>query len=215
MPDLTISVERASAIPYAAVPTLGFTLAITEQEGIPIEAVSLQCQLRIEATRRRYSTPEKQRLEDLFGAQDRWAQTLRTFLWTHASVPVPRFEHQTRVELPVGCTFDFEVVATKYIYALEEGEIPLILLFSGTIFFRDEEGALQIAQIPWETEASFRLPVAVWKDVMRFYYPNAAWLYLHQDVFDSLLEYKTRHGIPTWDAALERLLAAASVEARP
>ncbi len=214
MPDLTISVERASAVPYAAVPTLGFTLAITESDGTAIEAVSLQCQLRIEATRRRYSSPEKDRLEDLFGSQDRWSQTLRTFLWTHASVPVPRFEGKTTVELPVACTFDFEVVATKYIYALEDGELPLILLFSGTVFFRDEEGALQITQIPWEKEATFRLPVAVWKDLMRFYYPNAAWLYLHQDVFDRLLEYKTRNGIPTWDAALERLLAAASVEAR-
>lgn len=215
MPDLSISVEGASAVAYAAVPTLGFKLAISEREGMEIEAISLQCQLRIEATRRRYSSPEKQRLEDLFGAQDRWAQTLRTFLWTHASVPVPRFSGQTTVELPVGCTFDFEVVATKYIYALEDGELPLILLFSGTVFFRDEEGALQIAQIPWEKEASFRLPVQVWKDLMRLYYPNAAWLYLHQDVFDRLLEYKTRHGIPTWDAALERLLADASVEARP
>jgi Family of unknown function (DUF6084) len=212
MPELSLSVEGASAIPYAAVPTLGFTLAITESEGIPIEAVSLQCQLRIEATRRRYSTPEKQRLEDLFGSQDRWAQTLRTFLWTHASVPVRPFQGETRVELPVACTFDFEVVATKYIYALEDGELPLIFLFSGTVFFRDQDGALQIAQIPWEKEATFRLPVQVWKDLMRFYYPNAAWLYLHQDVFDRLLEYKTRHGIPTWDAALERLLTAATAD---
>lgn len=214
MPDLTIAVERAAAVPYAALPTLGFTLKITDGDTQPIEAVSLQCQLRIEATRRRYSTPEKQRLEDLFGAQDRWAQTLRTFLWTHATVPVPRFEHEITVELPVPCTFDFEVIATKYIYALEDGELPLIFLFSGTIFFRDQDGDLQIAQIPWDNEASFRLPVSVWKDVMRFYYPNAAWLYLHQDVFNRLLEYKTRHGIPTWDAALERLLTEATEAAR-
>ncbi len=215
MPDLTISVERAAAIPYAAVPTLAFTLAMTEAEGIAIEAVSLQCQLRIEATRRRYSSPEKQRLEDLFGSQDRWGQTLRTFLWTHASVPVPRFTNETSVDLPVACTFDFEVVATKYIYALEDGELPLIFLFSGTIFFRDQEGALQIAQIPWDKEATFRLPVSVWKDLMGFYYPNAAWLYLHQDVFDRLLEYKTRQGIPTWDAALERLLSQSAAEVHP
>jgi hypothetical protein len=214
MPDLTISVEGAAAVPYAALPTLAFRLKITDQDTQPIEAVSLQCQLRIEATRRRYSTPEKQRLEDLFGAQDRWAQTLRTFLWTHATVPVPRFDHEITVELPVPCTFDFEVIATKYIYALEDGELPLIFLFSGTIFFRDQEGDLQITQIPWDNEASFRLPVSVWKDVMRFYYPNAAWLYLHQDVFDRLLEYKTRHGIPTWDAALERLLTEATQAAR-
>jgi len=215
VPDLTITVERAGAIPYAAVPTLGFTLGIVETEGMEIESISLQCQLRIEATRRRYSSGEKQRLEDLFGSQDRWAQTLRTFLWTHATVSVPGFSGKTSVELPVACSFDFEVVATKYIYALEEGELPLILLFSGTVFFRDEEGSLQIAQIPWEKEATFRLPVSTWKDLMSFYYPNAAWLYLHKDVFDRLLDYKTRNGIPTWEAAMERLLSEASAQVRP
>jgi hypothetical protein len=214
VPELAISVESAGAIPYAAVPTLGFKLGITQTDSIEIEAISLQCQLRIEATRRRYTGGEKQRLEDLFGSQDRWAQTLRTFLWTHASVTVPRFTGKTSVELPVACSFDFEVVATKYIYALEEGELPLILLFSGTIFFRDEEGALQIAQIPWEKEASFRLPVSAWKDLMSFYYPNAAWLYLHKDVFDRLLDYKTRNGIPTWEAAMERLLSEAAAGVR-
>jgi len=100
-------------------------------------------------------------------------------------------------------------------YALEEGELPLILLFSGTVFFRDQEGSLQIAQIPWEKEASFRLPVSAWKDLMSFYYPNAAWLYLHKDVFDRLLDYKTRNGIPTWEAAMERLLSEASAQVRP
>jgi hypothetical protein len=215
VPDLTITVERAGAVAYAVVPTLGFTLGIAETNGMEIESISLQCQLRIEATRRRYSTGEKQRLEDLFGSQDRWAQTLRTFLWTHASVPVPRFSGKTSVEMPVACSFDFEVIATKYIYALEEGELPLILLFSGTVFFRDEEGSLQIAQIPWEKEASFRLPVAAWKDLMSFYYPNAAWLYLHKDVFDRLLDYKTRNGIPTWEAAMERLLSEAGAQVRP
>jgi hypothetical protein len=215
VPDLTITVERAGAVPYAVVPTLGFTLGIAEANGMEIESISLQCQLRIEATRRRYSSGEKQRLEDLFGSQDRWAQTLRTFLWTHASVPVPRFSGKTSVEMPVACSFDFEVIATKYIYALEEGELPLILLFSGTVFFRDEEGSLQIAQIPWEKEASFRLPVSAWKDLMSFYYPNAAWLYLHKDVFDRLLDYKTRNGIPTWEAAMERLLSEASAQVRP
>lgn len=214
MPELAISVEGAAAIPYAAVPTLGFKLALADSEGLEIETVSLQCQLRIEATRRRYSGEEKLRLQDLFGAEERWAQTLRTFLWTHASVTVPRFTGKTSVELPVACSFDFEVVSTKYIYALEEGELPLILLFSGTIFFRDEEGALQIAQIPWDKEASFRLPVSTWKDLMSFYYPNAAWLYLHRDVFDRLLDYKTRNGIPTWEAAMERLLSEAAAGVR-
>ena len=93
-------------------------------------------------------------------------------LWTHASVVVPPFTGTTVVDLPVPCSFDFNVAATKYFHALEDGEVPLCLLFSGTIFYSDDDGFLQVSQIPWEKEASFRLPVSVWKDMMELYYPT-------------------------------------------
>jgi hypothetical protein len=32
---------------------------------------------------------------------------------------------------------------------------------------------------------------------------------LRRDVFERLYQYKVHHGIPTWEAALERILAAA------
>lgn len=37
--------------------------------------------------------------------------------------------------------------------------MPLNFLFSGTVFYADENGALQVAPIPWNKEAPFRLPV--------------------------------------------------------
>jgi len=43
---------------------------------------------------------------------------------------------------------------------------------------------------------------------MDSYYPNSAWLSLRRDVFERLYEYKTLHGIPTWEQAIERMLAA-------
>jgi hypothetical protein len=38
------------------------------------------------------------------------------------------------------------------------------------------------------------------------HYPNSAWLYLQRDVFERLYEYKRRHGLPTWEQAIEQLL---------
>ena len=65
---------------------------------------------------------------------------------------------------------------------------------------------LQVVPIPWDKEARFRLPVRPGATLMDHYYPNSAWLRLRRDVFDRLADYKRRHGIPTWEEAIERLL---------
>jgi hypothetical protein len=127
-------------------------------------------------------------------------------LWTHTSIVVPRFTDSILVDLPVPCTFDFNLAVTKYFHALEDGEAPLSLLFSGTVFHEVVDAGLQVEQIPWDREATFRLPVRVWKEMMERYYPNSAWLCLRRDVFDRLYDYKLGLGVPTWEQALERLL---------
>jgi hypothetical protein len=234
MPDLDFEVERAEPLPYAAAPELVFKLRISDAAGdaaTPIPAVALRCQVRIEPARRRYAAPEQERLLDLFAEPARWTPTLRSLLWTQTGLVVPSFTGRTVVDLPVPCTFDFNVAATKYFYALEEGDVPLCLLFSGTIFYAEEEGGplqiclcllfsgtifyaeeeggpLQISPIPWEKEAAFRLPVRIWKEMMELYYPNTNWLCLRRDVFDRLYAYKRRLGLPTWEQAMERLLDA-------
>jgi hypothetical protein len=211
MPDLNFQVHEAVAEPYAASPLLVFKLGIINSEREePVHTIALRCQIQIEAPRRRYSPPEQERLLDLFGEPDRWSQTLRTMLWTHASVVVTPFTGNTVVELPVPCSFDSNVAATKYFAALEDGEIPLCLQFSGTIFYEAEQGALQVAQIPWSKETKYRLPVRIWQDMMDLYYPNSAWLRLRRDVFDRLHRYKMQRGIPTWEQAIERLLPTGS-----
>jgi hypothetical protein len=210
MPDLSFTIEGAEAVPYSSTPLLALKLrAKNADAGEPIRAVMLQCQIQIEATRRHYAPSEQADLLDLFGTPDRWSQTLRSTLWTHAHANVGPFGGETTVDLPVPCTFDFNIAATKYFNALEGGEVPLCLLFSGTIFYDDPARGLQIAQIPWSKEARFRLPVQVWKNVMDMYYPNMAWLNLRRDVFDRLHEFKMQRGLPTWEQAMERLLAEA------
>jgi len=213
VPDLSFRVESAESVPFAAAPTLSLKLRVENAvPGETIHTIALRAQIQIESTRRRYSDKDKERLLDLFGEPDRWSRTLRSMLWTHAGVVIPAFTTSAIADLQVPCTFDFNVAATKYFHGVSEGEIPLNLLFSGTVFYAAGECALQVSPIAWDKEARFRLPVQVWRTMMDEYYPNSAWLSLRRDVFERVYEYKVRHGIQTWEAALERLLEAVEQE---
>lgn len=207
MPDLSFQIEDVQPLSHAVSPTLALKLRVSNAGQEPIHNVMLRCQIQIEATRRRYDDDEQARLYDLFGEPERWGRTLGTVLWTHTSVIVPAFTGSTMVDLLVPCTYDFNIAATKYFDALENGEIPLCLLFSGTIFYQGAAAPLQVAQISWEKEAKFRLSVQVWKSMMHAYYPNSAWLRLRKDVFDRLREHKSQCGLPSWEAAVEDLMA--------
>ncbi len=212
MPDLVFGVEGAEVLEFAAVPSLLFKLRIENLEEEPIRSVALNTQIRIAATQRHYDPAEQERLLELFGEPHRWGSTLRSLLWTHTTLQVPPFSGSTVVDMPVPCTYDLEVIGSKYFYALEEGEVPLEFLFSGTVFYAGADGRLQVARISWEKEAEFRLPVRVWKEMMEHYFPNSAWIRLHKDAFDQLYNYKVRRGLPTWEAAVEALLRASEQE---
>jgi len=215
MPDVTFALTAVEAPPFAANPTLLFKLRITaDQPETVIHTIALRCQIQLAVTRRHYSPAAQERLLEVFGEPPRWGQTLRNLLWTHVSLVVPQFTGETIVDLPISCTYDFEVVSTKYFAALEEGEIPLLFLFSGTIFYPGEQGQLQVTQIPWSREATFQLPLSCWQTMIAHYYPNTAWLRLHKDIFDRLYAYKASRGLPTWEEAFAQLLLASEKEVR-
>jgi Family of unknown function (DUF6084) len=216
IPDLNFEVVSAEVPPFVAVPTLIFKLRIVNAiEAQRIFSVALRCQIQINVTRRRYTPEAQARLLELFGEPKRWGETLRPLLWTHVSTSVPQFSDSIITDLPVPCTYDFEVIATKYFNALEDGEIPLTFLFSGTIFYEAEQGNLQVGQISWSKEATYRLPVALWEEMIQRYYPNSAWIRLHKDVFDQLYHYKATHSLPTWEEVILHLLRANSEEVQP
>jgi len=212
MPSLSISVEGAAPIPYAAAPTIAFQLKIVNP--VPthaIQNIALRCQILIEASRRHYKTDERESLRDLFGDPDRWSQTLRSILRTHATVTVPAFTGSVLTDLTVPCTFDFNVGAAKYFHAIEENDVPLCFQFRGTIFYAAPDGRLQIDQIGWDKEARFRLPSQVWREMMDHYYPNSAWLRLGRDAFERLYAYKRERGIATWEETIEQLIPAKAI----
>ncbi len=207
MPDLKFQVEEAAVVPFAAAPALAFKLRITNEPAAEaIHTVALRCQIQLEVTRRRYTPAEQNNMLDLFGEPGGWGRTLRNLLWTHTSMVVPGFKGSTLVDLLVPCTFDFNIAVTKYFEGLREGEVPLCLMFSGTVFYAQPDGLLQASPISWQQEAKFKLPVKLWREMMDIYYPNSAWLCLRRDVFDRMHQYKMQHCIPTWEALIESLL---------
>ncbi len=207
MTDLSLVVREARVERHAVVPTLMVVLEATVPEGVEVGALALRCQVRIEPQRRRYSAEEAQRLYEQFGEPSQWGDSLRPFLWTHTSTVASRFVGSTQVELPLVCTYDFEVAGAKYLASLSDGDIPLVLLFSGTVFSRGPSG-LSIEPIPWDLEASYRMPVAVWREAMDTYFPNSAWLRIDRRTFEELQRFRASRGLPTWDLAIEHLLAA-------
>lgn len=206
MAELSFDCIDVRPLRYAASPTLAFKLRISELTSQPIHAMALRVQIRIEPQRRRYSPEESELLTNLFGEPSRWGETLKPFQFTTVSVMVPGFTGATEIDAEVPCTYDLEVAAGKYFHALAEGVVPMVLLFSGTVFGKGGPG-FWIEQVPWHTQAEYRMPASVWDALMDRYFPNVAWIKLHKETIDALLKYKAKHAIPTWDAAMEQLLA--------
>jgi hypothetical protein len=206
IPKLAFTVLDAARAEHTAVPTLRFTLRVDSLGGEPIRSVLLDTQVQIAARRRHHDEAAHDRLFELFGAPEDWGTTLRTLLWTRTTLVVPPFTQSTVVELPVTCTYDLEVVASRYFDALRDGEVPLEFLFSGSVFYADADGRLQTTRLSWESEAEYRLPVAVWKETMEAHFRGTAWLRLRKDSFDRLAAYKSRRALATWEDAVDALL---------
>jgi hypothetical protein len=211
MTALSFAVVDAQAEPHAAVPTIMLRLRVEEADGFRVHALALRCQIRIEPQRRRYEPEEEKQLYELFGETGQWGDSLRPFLWTHVSTTIGKFDGATEFDLPVECTYDFDVAGAKYLHALKDGDIPLLLLFSGTVFTRGTSG-FSAEPLSWSLEASHKLPVSVWREMMDLYFPNSGWIRIDRDTLHALQRFRSSRGLPTWDHAFEQLLKEAGEE---
>jgi len=91
--------------------------------------------------------------------------------------------------------------------------VPLLLLFSGTVFGMTD-GRLQAQQVPWSSEAAYRLPISTWREAIDAHFPDSAWMKMSRQTLDELQQFKTRRALPTWDATLRALLAEAAAPAK-
>jgi uncharacterized protein DUF6084 len=205
-PALAFSVLDAAPVAHAATPTLAFSVRVVASGGQAIRSVLLDVQLQIAARRRRYDAGAEERLLELFGPVDDWGSTLRNLLWTRATLVVPQFSGSTVVELPIPCSYDMDVLASKYLDALAGGDVPLEFLFSGTVFYAGPAGQLQATRISWEQDAEYRLPVRVWRETMDHHFAGTAWLRLDKRSFDRLCAYKARNAFASWEQTLDELM---------
>lgn len=205
MPDLEFTATGAEADRTAAVPTVRIRLRVAETTGVRVHAVALRCQVRVEPYKRHYDDREAEALLDLFGERPRWGDTLKTLQLAFLTQLVPGFTGSTEVDLFLPCSYDFAVAAHKYLHALDGGEVPLLLLFSGTVFTSGPAG-ISVEPVPWHKECDLRLPVSAYRQAMDLHFPGTAWLRMGRDAFDALHRYRARQGLTSWDEAVERLL---------
>jgi uncharacterized protein DUF6084 len=210
MSELEFTVADVFAERYAAAPQLTARLRIDESTGETIHAIALRCQVRIEPQRRKYSPDEESELLDMFGTRDRWFDTLKPFMWMQCSAMVQGFTGITEVDLAMPCTYDFEVTWSKYLHALRNDTIPVVFLFSGTVFTRGATG-FGVEQVPWDCESRYEIPVSVWRDMIDHYFPNTGWLRLSRETIESLAHYKSVRGLTSWEETVSSLLAKAQV----
>lgn len=211
MIDLSFTCTDVDSVPHAAGPTLAFRLRITAPESVRVHAIALRCQLRIEPSRRTYRDTEAEALSDLFGERSRWGSSLLPIQFAHAPLMVPGFIGHVDVDLHVPCSYDLDQAATRYFEAVQDGAIPLRLLFSGTVFAGP--GGFQVEPVPWDREASAGVPAALWRQMLEEHFPGCGWLRLPRATMKALLDYRSSHALPSWEATIEALLSQAAVPA--
>jgi hypothetical protein len=194
--------------PFAAGPSLLFDLRIREGTGRRVHSIALRTQIRIEPRQRTYTPEEQARLVDLFGEPARWGETLNPLQLATVATTVGGFTDEVTTTVTVPLTYDLDIAATKFCHGVRDGEVPLLLLFSGTVYYQGETG-VQVGPVPWSEEASFGLPVATWRAAMDDHYPGSTYVRLSTATVDALAAYRSKHVITTWDETFERLLEEA------
>jgi hypothetical protein len=208
-PEPEFAVLSARPVRHAAAPMLTLDLQVSEPSGRQVYMIALRIQLMLEPARRAYDDQTRVKLVELFGEPERWAVTTRSLVWTQLDVLVPAFTGTTTVSVPVACSSDLELAAAKYLYSLPDGIAPLAMHFNGTIYYRDDDGALQMVLVPWNTSIDFRMPVSVWRETIEHYYPGMGWAALRADTLAALQRAKLDRGLSTLDATVSALLRKA------
>ena len=140
-PSFRFAVARADHDPQAAGPTLRLHTTITETTGTRVHALALRAQIRLEPAARRYSPDQQERLVELFGDPSRWGRTLNPMQLATVSTVTPSFSGEQEVVFEVPLTFDTDVATTRYFRGVgDEGDAPMRLLFSGTVFYEAPSG---------------------------------------------------------------------------
>jgi hypothetical protein len=208
IPEPEFAVVSATHVPFSAAPTMMFGATAIEPDGLEIESMSLSVQVMIDPARRGYDEATRERLAELFGPPATWTPSTQGLSWAKVAAAVPRFAGQASFALELPCTYDLEVAAAKYFYALRDGVVPLSFHFSGTIWYRSHpphDGRLQMTPVPWSSSAQYGMSVAAWRAMIAEHYPGGGWIRLSADTLEKLNARRAQRGL-TFDHCIEELL---------
>ncbi|MDQ6835251.1 MAG: DUF6084 family protein [Actinomycetota bacterium] len=205
-PELEFAVTGAAHVAFAATPTMLFSATAQDPGGHEIQSLALTAQVMIDPARRGYDPPTRERLAELFGPPSSWAPSTSGLFWARVSVGVPSFAGATTFAIEVPCTYDLEVAAAKYFYAVQDGEIPLSFHFNGSVFFHGAGGGLQVSPVSWSSTAQYRMPVEVWRTMIAEHYPGGGWIRVSDDTLRALNARRAGRGLASFDACVAELL---------
>jgi hypothetical protein len=206
MAELRFAIEGARAVPLAASPQLALDVSLRSVPARRIESVLLRCAVRLETAARAHDSAEQARLAGLFGPPEQWSRSSRSLLWAQTTCVLSSFVESARCELLLPCSYDLAAAASAYLQRVHDGIVPISAQFSGTVFHRTQAG-LQVEPIAWDREAGFQLPVALFHAVIDQHFPDTGVLGLRRDLYQRLDRYRVARGLPSWEHAVEELLA--------
>jgi len=163
IPEPAFFITGAGHEAFAAAPTMVFSAGVSDPTGHEIQTIALSAQVMIDPARRGYDSATRVRLTELFGPPASWTPSTQGLVWARVATVVPAFTGSAQFAMEIPCTYDLEVAAAKYLYALADGEVPLSFHFSGTVFYRGPDGRLQVTPVPWTSTARFAMPIAAWR----------------------------------------------------
>jgi Family of unknown function (DUF6084) len=208
LPQPEFAITSGAHMPFAAGPTMVFTGTVTEPGGCHVQSIALSAQVMIDPARRGYDEATRERLAELFGPPASWTPSTQGMAWARVAALVPEFVSSAEFRFELPCTYDLEVAAAKYFYALRDGFIPLSFHFSGTVFYLGEDGRLQVVPVPWSASAQYQLPVAAWRAMIADHYPGGGWIRVSHETLAALNERRASRGLPSFDACIEELMDA-------
>jgi hypothetical protein len=206
IPEPEFAITGAAHMAFAATPTMVFAATVSDPSGYEIQSIALTAQVMIDPAKRGYDPDTRLRLAELFGPPSGWAPSTSGLAWARVSATVPGFTGSTTFALEVPCTYDLEVAAAKYFYALTDGEVPLSFHFNGNVFYRDVSSRLMVAPVSWSSTAQFRMPLATWRAMIAEHYPGGGWIRLHESTLAALNRRRAERGLPSFDACVHELL---------
>lgn len=213
-PEPGFAVLSAAHLAFAATPTMVFSVNATEPTGHEIQSIALSVQVMIDPAKRGYDPATRERLAELFGPPASWTPSTQGLAWARVGAVVPAFVGQATFPLEVPCTYDLEVAACKYFYAVADGEVPLSFHFYGTVFYRGPGGQLQVVPVPWSVSASFKMPISCWRAMIAEHYPGGGWIRLSEQTQAALNARRASRGLPSFDACIAELLDEGAENAR-